>query len=29
MDPLKEKFKLKAELLAADIKDIIKTHGDL
>jgi citrate synthase len=29
MDPLKEKFKAKAEVLAADIKDIIKNHGDL
>src|SRR3954462_12802751 len=29
MDPLKEKFKAKAEVLAADIKDIVKNHGDL
>lgn len=29
MDPLKQKFKAKADLLAADIKDIIKNHGDL
>lgn len=29
MDPLKEKFKAKAEVLASDIKDIIKNHGDL
>ena len=29
MDPLKEKFKAKAEVLAAEIKDIIKNHGDL
>src|SRR6478735_8804471 len=29
MDPLKEKFKTKAEALSADIKDIIKNHGDL
>src|SRR4051812_9869146 len=29
MDPLKEKFKAKAEVLAGEIKDIIKNHGDL
>src|ERR1043165_616442 len=29
MDPLKEKFKAKAEVLAADIKDIVKNYGDL
>src|SRR6478672_13085373 len=29
MDPLKEKFKAKAEVLSAEIKDIIKNHGDL
>ena len=27
MDPLKEKFKAKADVLAAEIKDIIKNHG--
>src|SRR6478736_3554653 len=29
MDKLKEKFKAKAEVLSAEIKDIIKNHGDL
>ncbi len=29
MDKLKEKFKGKAEVLSAEIKDIIKNHGDL
>ncbi|MBX3164599.1 MAG: citrate (Si)-synthase, eukaryotic [Bacteroidetes bacterium] len=29
MDPLKEKFKAKAEVLAAEIKDIRKNHGDI
>jgi citrate synthase len=29
MDPLKEKFKAKADVLSAEIKDIIKNHGDL
>ncbi len=29
MDPLKEKFKAKADVLSAEIKDIIKNHGEL